>query len=169
MRPSRVVALALLATLAICCETAAADLDIASVEGWHTWQTHETAAASELCCFTWRRGVQSQKGCNLDGGRNSYGNMGDCAAEPGRIQFYTLIKDGKPSKILAISSNCPVTSSARVKDHGIVTAADNIAWFRSVIEDKSLGQVIKEQALFGLVQSESDAAFDYIDSLLSQR
>jgi hypothetical protein len=169
MRPVRVASLALLAALAICCEAAAADINIAGSEGWHTWQIDEVGTASDLCCFTWRRGDRSQKGCDLDTGHIAYGNGGDCAAAPGRIQYYALINDGRPAKIFALSSQCPVTTAAPVNDLGIVSTADNIAWFRSVIEDSKLGQSIREEALFGLVQSESDTAFEYIDSLLSSR
>ncbi len=37
------------------------------------------------------------------------------------------------------------------------------------IENPRLHMDVREEALFGLVQSESDAAFDYLDSLLAER
>jgi hypothetical protein len=169
MRPARVSSLALLTAIMIWCESAAADLNIAASDGWHTWQIDEVGAASELCCFNWRQGFQSHNGCNLDGGRIAYGKKGDCAAARGQIQFFTLIRNGKPAKILALSSNCPVTSSVRISDHGVIPAAQNTAWFRGVIENSKLDQGIREEALIGLVQSNSDTAFDYIDSFLSDR
>lgn len=169
MRPTRIVAVALFAALIIWSEATAADINVANVEGWHTWQVDEAGPLTEMCCFTGQQGSRSQKGCNLDGGRMSYGNNGDCATEAGHAQFYALIKNGRPAKIRVLSSQCPVTSNSTIADHGIVSTKDNIRWFRSVIEDKNLGQGIKEEALFGLVQSESDTAYDYIDSLLSRR
>lgn len=166
MRAAKVVALALLATLAIWSESTAADTSIDNKEGWHMWQTDEAGPKSRICCFSWRGGASSQKECDLDGGRHSYGNDGNCVAEPGRIRFYALVKDGKPVKIMALSSQCPVTTKTAVFDHGTVPAPASIAWFRRVIEDRSLNQDIREEALFGLVQSESDTAYEYIDSLL---
>ena len=169
MWPARFVALALLSTAAIWCDTAAADLDIASVDGWHSWQIDETGQVVELCCFTRKRGVKSQKGCHLDGNSISYGHQGDCAAKAGRIQFYARIESGRPTRILALSSQCPVTAKSEIRNLGIVSAQENIDWFRSVIEDRSLDQDVREEALFGLVQSESETAYDYIDRLLSSR
>lgn len=168
MRPACLASLALLTALAIWCESAHADINTAASDGWHTWQIEEVGAARELCCFTRHRGGQLQRGCNLDGGRITYGNNGDCAAAPGRIRFFTLIRNGKPARVLALSEQCPVSTAALVIDHGIVSASDNIAWFRSVIENRLLDQGVREEALFGLVQSGSDSAFDYIDKLLSR-
>ena len=68
-----------------------------------------------------------------------------------------------------LSSNCPVSTESEVTDHGIVATATNLNWFRSIIEDRSQSSDAREEALFGLVQSQSDAAYDYLDSLLSQR
>jgi len=169
MRPSKILAVTLVAALIIWSESTAADIVTDTSDGWHTWQIDEAGSVSEMCCFTWQRGSRTKTGCNLDGGRVSYGNDGDCSADTGAVQFYVQVKNGKPSKIRALSSECPVTTESKVTDHGVVTAEDNIEWFRNVIEDKSLSQSIREEALFGLVQSESDTAFDYLDRLLTDR
>ena len=138
-------------------------------DGWHSWQVDEPGASSEMCCFTWKRGDKSRQGCNLDGDRISFSNNGDCSAAPGTLQVYVRINKGEPEDIYVLSSNCPVSMESEVSDHGLVSVADNIDWFRSIIENNQLSIDIREEALFGLVQSESDAAFDYIDSLLTQR
>lgn len=174
MRPAKIFVVALVAALVIWSEPAAADLDISEADGWHTWQIDEAAPPTELCCFSWRRGSRSQEGCNLDSGHISFGNRGfskngDCASEPGRIQFYALVKDGKPVKILALSAQCPVTTNAAIAHHGIVSTSDNLRWFRAVIEDPQVDQDLREEALFGLVQSESNAAYEYLDRLISSR
>ena len=169
MRLAKAMAAALVAALLVWSEPVAADIDLRRADGWHSWQVDEPAPASAMCCFSWRRGSPSQTGCDLDGGNNAFTSDGDCAAEPGRVRFYALIEDGSVSRVLALSSACPVTAAAAIEDHGIVSAADNLAWFRSVIEDRRIAQSVREIALFGLAQSQSDTAFEYIDSLLSRR
>jgi hypothetical protein len=139
------------------------------VDGWHTWQVDEPGVSSEMCCLTWKRGDNSRKGCNLDGHSIAFSNSGDCAVAPGTIQVYARLDNGKPKDIRVLSSNCPVSTESEVADHGLVSAGESLAWFQSIIENRRLDMDIREEALFGLVQSESDAAFDYIDSLLTQR
>ena len=137
-------------------------------DGWHTWQVDEPDVSSEMCCFTWKRGDDSRKGCNLDGHSIAFSDSGDCAVAPGTIQIYVRLDDGKPTDIRVLSSNCPVSTESEVADHGLISVGESLAWFRSIIEDQRLDIDIREEALFGLVQSESDAAFDYIDSLLTR-
>lgn len=61
---------------------------------------------------------------------------------------------------------------AVMKIGSVPTQADfheAISNIRSIIEDKHLGKDVREEALFALVQSNSDKAYAYIDTLLSQR
>ena len=140
-----------------------------SADGWHTWQVDEPGVSSEMCCFTWKRGDNSRKGCNLDGHTIAFSDGGECAVAPGTIQVYVRLDNGKPKDIRVLSSNCPVSTESEVADHGLVSAGESLAWFQSIIENRRLNMDIREEALFGLVQSESDAAFNYIDSLLTRR
>jgi hypothetical protein len=99
----------------------------------------------------------------------SFSNNGDCDAAVGQVQFYVLMEAGKPQKIRVLSSECPVETTASIENHGVVPAQHNVEWFRQVIEDRGLDHDVREEALFGLVQSESSIAFDYLDRLLSRR
>ncbi len=138
-------------------------------DGWHTWQVEETDASSEMCCFSWEHGKVTRKGCNLDGRNMSFSSDGDCAAAPAHLQIYARFSHGKPVQIHVFSSNCPVSSEKEIADLGKVTAAENLTWFRGIIEDRQLGRKLREEALFALVMSGSDAAYDYLDGLLSRR
>lgn len=169
MRPTRIVAIAVFAALMIWSESTAADFISADAEGWHTWQFDASEPVAKMCCFTWQRASGSQKGCNLDGGRVSYGSDGDCSAEAGNVQVYAFIKSGRATRIRVLSSECPVSTETQLTDHGVVSTEDTIKWFREVIEDQRTNRDIRDEALFGLVQSKSDAAFEYIDRLVSQR
>jgi hypothetical protein len=44
-----------------------------------------------------------------------------------------------------------------------------MGWFRGIIEDRANANDVREEALFALVISSSDAAYAYLDELLSSR
>ena len=88
---------------------------------------------------------------------------------PGVVQIYARMKNGVPVNIRVLSSECPVTAEGTITDHGLVSVAENIYWFRRVIENPRLDMDVREEALFGLAQSESDAVFEYFDALLARR
>ena len=169
MRPAKIVLLGALLGAALLGSNATAEVLSTDVDGWHTWQVDEPGASSEMCCFTWDRGNKSRKGCNLDAHSIAFSDSGDCAVAPGTIQIYVRLDNGEPKDIRVLSSNCPASTESEVRDHGLVSTDESLDWFRNIIEDQRLDMDIREEALFGLVQSESDAAFNYIDSLLTRR
>ncbi len=136
-------------------QPSSAEILPANANGWHTWQVDE--------------GALRQAGCNLDGRNISFANDSDCASEPGVVQIYARMKNGVPVNIRVLSSACPVSTKGTITDHGLVSVAENIYWFRRVIENPRLGMDVREEALFSLVQSESDAVFEYFDALLAKR
>lgn len=138
------------------------------VDGWHTWQLDEPGASTTLCCFTHTKGTTLQRGCDLEGRRRSLSNEGDCAAGSETIKVFVHMVDGYPEDILVLSAECPVSSESTIVDHGLVSAADNVDWFRSIIENRRLDKDIREMALFALVQSNSAEAYIYLDKLLSR-
>ena len=158
---------ALLGAVAWSSAAAAEGLTVAG-DGWHTWQIDEPGASTEMCCTTWKRGDKTRKGCNLDGHSIAFSDGGDCAAAPGTIQVYVHFAEGLPEDIRVLSSNCPVSTESEISNHGLVSVDDSLGWFRGIIENDRLSMDVREEALFGLIQSESDAAFDYLDRLLTQ-
>lgn len=141
----------------------------AGANGWHTWQVDEPSASTEMCCISWKHGDRSRKACDLDGSSISVSDRGDCAAAPGTIQVYVRLDNGTPKDIRVLSSNCPVTTESTVTDHGLIPETENMVWFRGIIEDRATATSVREEALFALVISSSDAAYAYLDKLLSSR
>lgn len=146
---------------------AAADLGELS-EGLHTWQIESTADV-HACCYSSRRGNEAHTGCRIDARSLSFASRGDCAAGPGAAQVYVRMSAGKPADVWVLSSACPVTAASAIEDHGQVSAIDSVEWFRSIIESRRVDRDVREQALFALVQTESDVAFSYLDRLLTDR
>ncbi len=169
MRPARIAALLLLASMFGWSEATASDFLGADADGWYTWRLDTADAITEACCFTWEHSGRSGKGCHLDGRKISFGGRGDCAEASGHVQFYAFLQDGRPLRIRVLSSACPVSTETEIRNVGIVSADDTVAWFRGIIEDRGIDRDLREEALFGLVQSASDAAYTYIDQILSRR
>jgi len=118
--------------------------------------------------MTWKHGDRSRGGCDLDGRNISFSDGGDCAAAPGTIQVYVRLQNGTPKDIRVLSSNCPVTTESTVTDHGLISIDENIGWFRSIIENRGIANDVREEALLSLVISGSDAAYVYLDGLLTR-
>ena len=163
------VAIAILLCFAAVGSHAANNLPTRLDAGWNTWQVDEANATNAMCCFNWTDGESKRTGCDLDGRNMSFTNSGDCAAAPGKLQVYARINNGQPVEIRVLSSNCPISAKMEVFDLGTVSAQSNLRWFREIIENRGLARKTREDALFALVMSESDAAYVYLDQLLSRR
>jgi hypothetical protein len=137
-------------------------------DGWHTWQVDEADASTTMCCYSRMSGTGSQARCLLEGHRMTWSDDSDCAAAPGTSRIYVHMVDGLPEDIFVLSSFCPVALPAKLVDHGLVTADENLGWFRTIIEDRRLSRKVRKRALFALVQSNSSKAYAYIDKLLSR-
>lgn len=152
----------------IWCGSSSGEILSGNADGWHTWQVEAPGASTAMCCYSRLAANDAQPGCDLDGRNLSFSNNIDCASAPGTVQVYVRMVKGMPTDIRVLSSNCPATAASKVQDHGVASAANNVSWFRTVIEDRRLNKDIREAALFALVQSNSDEAYAYIDNLLSQ-
>lgn len=161
------LATALLASLLTVSGEAAADV-LTLPDGLHTWQIEGTSGVHS-CCYATRGGKVASSGCRLDGRRSSIVSDGDCAAGPGAAQVYVRIANGAPEKIWLFSSGCAISSEEPIDDRGVISEIESVDWLRGVVEDRRVTRTVREQALFALVQTESDAAFSYLDRLLTDR
>ena len=84
-------------------------------------------------------------------------------------QFLVLVEGGKLSRIHSLNWNCRKPTREAVTDHGTVSPGESYAWFRAVVEDSGVDGHVRDAALFGLVESGTDEALEYIDRILSQR
>lgn len=139
-----------------------------NADGWYTWQIEAPDASTTMCCYSRLGANDPQPGCDLDSRNLSFSNNVDCTSVPGDVQVYVRMVKGIPTAIRVLSSNCPATAASSIEDHGLVSAAENVSWFKTVIEDRRLDKDVREAALFALLQSNSDEAYVYIDNLLSR-
>ncbi len=170
MRPTKLLLCGVLVAITSYSSATAAEVPAPDADGWHSWQVDAPDISSEICCFTRKNGGKSQRGCHLDDrGIGFSGRHDNCETAPGTLHVYVRMRDGTPADIQILSSNCPVSTETALVDHGLVSAEENLRWFRHVIEDRKLSRTVREEALFALVMSESDAAYTYLDKLLSRR
>ena len=163
-------------------------------DGWHTWRV-QSVDDSLRCCGTWISGKLTSSGCNLDTGRST--RICDDLATSDEVQIYVQSEAGRVIEIRAFSPQCPVESEHGIHDLGLIDNAESLAWLspylradselgedaiaaiaahagpeafaalRTLLEDRRLDMDVREQALFWLVQGGSDAAFDYVETLIT--
>lgn len=156
----RLLLVALLFAACIESESLAADFETPVADGWHTWQV--------------------------------------VAAGGGELQIFTSMKSGKPARIrLRGDSLCSENFDVEALNLGLVDVDQSIDWLQQYITPRSelssaallaislhpgdrpvtiLEDIVKsqadrklrEEALFWLVQSDSDEAFAVLDRLLSK-
>ncbi len=178
--------------------SAAAYLSVPDADGWYSWAVTAGSAGRNTCCYHWRSGSPRVQGCALDGGDGGF-SIGDCNLDSDELRVYVRIRGGDVDEIRALSADCPVTARTEIRDLGQVDIATSVDWLRGylgeekdessevlaalamhagdtatnalieIVEDRGSPQDYREEALFWLVQSESDSAFRYLDRILSAR
>ncbi len=165
-------------------------------DGWHTWRTAAAEQSAELCCFSWTGSGARRRTCDLDRSSGNYGAVEGYSNYSGEVQVYALMRSGKPEKITVLSPQCRVSTDTEIRDHGLQDQDVSVNWLRKHIGsrtrlssdalaaisvhggDYSLEVLVavvesnndddlREEAIFWLVTSGSDAAFEYIDNLLT--
>ncbi len=193
MLKMRVVTLVLVTSVA--CNAAFAEMPELTTDGWHTWRVSTTEIGADRCCFEWYSGEARRTACDLDSRRVSFGFSDSVVDESAMIQIYAQVQDGEVTKIRALSSQCPVTAKAEIVDLGLVASDDSIRWLERFVAPRtnvsthalaaisihggtnSLNMLVdvvqhdaslenRKDAVFWLVQTESEQAFAYIERLL---
>lgn len=91
----------------------------------------------------------------VDGGRNA--------------TILVQLKEGLPVEMRVSGMYCGPAPRDEVIDLGTISPDENFRWFRRIAELEDADHEVRETALFGLAQSESDAAYDYIEAILVAR
>ncbi len=164
--------------------------------GWYTWRVSTNNYDTRWCCAEWSRGRATPVTCNLDGSGRTYTSDSSGLRSSDEIQIYARLQRGKVTRIQTLSPHCAVETTTGIRDLGVVETSDSINWLqeqvtlrsavaedallaistheegpalqslRRYIEDRSLKPELREQALFWLVQSDSEAGWAYLDDLL---
>jgi len=139
----------------------AAEFAAPTADGWHVWQVESSSSSREF------------------------------------DDIYVQMKDGSVNKIEIHTSNCYERNRGPLTELGIVSNSASVAWLKTLLdsdtrvsegaiaalsvhagdeaftvltdllEDRSRRKKTREQALFWLAHSDSDQAYEYLDTLLS--
>ena len=130
-----------------------------SADGWHTWRVAAVAETPTWCCFEWSRGVSSPVSCDLDRRHGGYQSSERVPEVTGQIQVYALIESGVTTQLLALSPQCPVTSTDPVADLGLVDVDLSLAWLEDRVgEDSPVGS----DAIAAIAAHESESALEFL-------
>ena len=140
-------------------EAAYAAIPGLSADGWHTWRVAAVAETPTWCCFEWSRGVSSPMSCDLDRRHGGYQSSERVPEATGQIQVYALIESGVTTRLLALSPQCPVTSTDPVADLGLVDVDLSLAWLEDRVgEDSPVGS----DAIAAIAAHESESALEFL-------
>lgn len=165
-------------------------------DGWHSWSVPAPSGTLERCCDCWSGTSARWSGCDLESGRGGYSSHPGRADDSGRTRIYVLVKSGRPARIAALSPHCEIRTETAITDHGAVDPNASVDWLRQFVVpgsrvgsealtalslhggDRALQALVglvesgaddalREEALFWMIQSGSDAGFAYVDHLLT--
>lgn len=145
MRAAKTISLALLALLAIAL-LGSPSLASASTfdqgDGWYQWSVDAPEDAGYMCC----RGQSSDE-----------------------LTIFVRTRNGNPVSIRAIGVNCGKAPKEPATDLGHLTLEQSDALLLEIVTARDVDMDVREDAMFWLVHTGSDATFEYVDSLLSSR
>lgn len=154
MSVSKIAVIFFLAYPAACL---AADLPGAESDGWYTWRVAVVESAPELCCFSWNKGVATQKRCNLDGRNGGFSIDSENWFPSDEVRVYALMSSGSPAKIRVLSSQCPVTTGSAITDLGIGDSDESVEWLQQFVSPSTN---ISDDAIMAIAMHAGDKARD---------
>jgi hypothetical protein len=167
-----------------------------AADGWHSWIVPAPPGAGVHCCHSWSGASAKPCACDLESGHGGLFGHGNTPGLSGDTRIYVLMEAGQPNRIAALSPYCEVHTATTITDHGSLNADASADWLRQFVGADSrvasqalaalalhagdhalqvlIGMVesgsddtLREEALFWLIQSGSDAGFAYVDRLLT--
>lgn len=98
-------------------------------------------------------------------------NMGSscCGDMSGELTIYVRSENGGPVRIRAYDASCDKGPKEQVTDLGPLSSEDSDALLLEIVQGSNVDMDVREDALFWLVHTGSDATFKYVDQLLSSR
>ena len=87
----------------------------------------------------------------------------------GELTIFVRSENGSPVRIRAYDSNCSKAPEEAATDLGSMSLERSDALLLEIVQTRDVDMDVREEALFWLVHTGSDATFEYVDRLLSSR
>ncbi len=130
-------------------------------EGWVSWDVDAVDSAQRWCCFDWDGGAAQSAVCNLDGRKGGYGSRGE-AATVSSIRIYARMHQGKPDRIRALATDCPVKTNTPILSRPDISSAQSLSWLRAQLSPRSS---LSGDAMAGLAVHRGAEAASMLDEL----
>jgi hypothetical protein len=114
-------------------------------DGWYKWRVESHVDMGSSCC-----------------GRLS-------GESSGELTIFVRSENGSPVRIRAYDSNCAKAPKEPVTDLGSVSSERSDTMLLEIVQASDVDMDVREEAMFWLVHTGSDATFEYVDRLLSSR
>ena len=145
MRGVKAISLTMLAIALLASPSPANASTFDKADGWYKWRVESHVEIGSSCC-------------------------GQLSGESsGELTIYVRSEDGNPVRIRAFDSDCGKAPEETVADLGHVPLERSDALFLEIVQAVDADMDVREEALFWLVHTGSDATFEYVDQLLSSR
>ena len=82
--------------------------------------------------------------------------------------IHVRIVNGRLGELHTRNYRCRSKPEPETEFLGVVSAEDNFDWFRAIVEDTTLDRDVREIALHGLVQSDTDRMYAYLERLINR-
>ena len=144
MRTGKVISIALLTIVFLAPLSPANASTFDQADGWYKWRVENHEGMGYSCC-----------------GRFS----GDSSGE---LTIFVHSENGSPVRIRAVNSNCGKAPTETATDLGSLSPERSDELLLEIVQTNTIDMDVREEALFWLVHTGSDATFEYVDQLLSR-
>ena len=141
MRVIKLISLTLIAIALLGSPSPATASTFDQADGWYKWRVDSPMNRGHSCCND----------------------------SSGELTIYVRSENGNPVRIRAFDSDCGKAPEETVADLGHVPLERSDALFLEIVQARDADMAVREEALFWLVHTGSDATFEYVDRLLSSR
>ena len=125
-------------------------------EGWVTWRVEAGEDTGYWCCSTWSAGKATSTSCQLDGDGPNISHDDPTFQSTGEMQIFAKLADGKAVRIRALSPQCPVEAEKEIKDLGLLTTDESLAWLIDQVGDDRDVDILGGELLEGHKLGQTD-------------
>lgn len=101
-------------------------------DGWVSWEVETVPNAPAWCCFEWNSNQAQSNTCQLDRRDHGYGSNSDQDTVQS-MRIYARFRAGKPDRIRALATACPVQTLTPVHRIDGVEAGESIEWLNRIV------------------------------------
>ena len=100
--------------------------DVARSDGWVGWRVPLVDGARAPCCYSTRRGVPLEVGCDLDARVGIFGTSDGDPRHDTELAVYARVVKGRIDDVRAVGASCPVRGAKPIREIDAVVPAHSV-------------------------------------------